>query len=279
MDPVRNTGIKNIFNIDDKYYAYVGYVKDDCALITIFEYPSGEKKIDFPCLPGELEKVDMNGSGGAFIRFNDKLLLTTGTPTSESRIIRELAQNNDSPYGKILEIFFNKENQIKYKIYSKGHRNPQGALSNYNNIFAVEHGPRGGDELNIIFRDKNYGWPLYSLGSHYNLEKITKETFDEKDDFVSPVFSFVPSIGISGVEKCPKMYAEYYKPLKCAAISSMRAMSIYLMLFDPSLKKIVNYEKLEFNSRIRKFEFDGDTLIAGTDFDGIIIGKLNRITE
>lgn len=83
--------------------------KKECALISIFDYENGEKLIDFPCLPGKLEELDLNGSGGAFINFDDLNLLTTGTPTKRTDVVRNLAQEDKSPYGKVLEINFDEK--------------------------------------------------------------------------------------------------------------------------------------------------------------------------
>ena len=74
MSDILNPGIKNVFKIKNKYFAYVAYRKKDCALISIFSYPEGENLINFPCLPGKLEQFDLNGSGGAFVNFNNQNL-------------------------------------------------------------------------------------------------------------------------------------------------------------------------------------------------------------
>ena len=59
----------------------------------------------------------------------------------------------------------------------------------------------------------------------------------------------------------------------------MRAKSIFLILLDKNLSKIMSYEQIELPSRIRKFKFNDNRLIAATDFEGIIIGQLNLWTE
>ena len=86
-----------------------------------------------------------------------------------------LAQDKNSNFGKILEvnkddlnnIILNNETNLKVKIHSMGHRNPQGITKINDNIFSVEHGPLGGDELNKIINGKNYGWPIVSYGTKY----------------------------------------------------------------------------------------------------------------
>jgi glucose/arabinose dehydrogenase len=85
------------------------------------------------------------------------------------------------------------------EIYSYGHRNPQGMTLNpeTGEIWASEHGPMGGDEVNIIKRGANYGWPVVSYGRKYSGEIISDSPV--REGMESPRFFWVPSIGISGV--------------------------------------------------------------------------------
>jgi glucose/arabinose dehydrogenase len=84
-------------------------------------------------------------------------------------------------------------------IYSYGHRNPQGMTiqPGTGKIWANEHGPRGGDEINIVEPGKNYGWPVISYGINYNGKPITNLT--AKEGMVQPVHYWIPSIGPSGM--------------------------------------------------------------------------------
>lgn len=87
----------------------------------------------------------------------------------------------------------------KKAIYSYGHRNPQGMIKNPETgaIWEHEHGPQGGDEINIIQKGKNYGWPVISYGINYNGTPFTDIT--EKEGMEQPVFYWVPSIAPSGM--------------------------------------------------------------------------------
>jgi aldose sugar dehydrogenase len=87
----------------------------------------------------------------------------------------------------------------KKAIYSYGHRNPQGMIKNPETgaIWEHEHGPQGGDEINIIQKGKNYGWPIISYGINYNGTPFTDIT--EKEGMEQPVFYWVPSIAPSGM--------------------------------------------------------------------------------
>jgi len=84
------------------------------------------------------------------------------------------------------------------EIWSYGHRNPQGAVvDGQGRLWVVEHGARGGDEVNRIRRGANYGWPVIAYGRHYSGEKIGEGT--GKPGMEQPVFYWDPSIAPSDV--------------------------------------------------------------------------------
>ena len=87
----------------------------------------------------------------------------------------------------------------KPEIYSYGHRNPQGMTVNpeTGDVWASEHGPMGGDEVNIIRRGANYGWPVVSYGRKYTGEVISEQPW--REGMEPPRFFWVPSIGISNI--------------------------------------------------------------------------------
>lgn len=84
-------------------------------------------------------------------------------------------------------------------IWTYGNRNPQGMIYDKanNRIWAVEHGPKGGDELNLIEKGKNYGWPVISYGINYDGSILTELT--EKEGMEQPVTYWVPSIATCGM--------------------------------------------------------------------------------
>lgn len=86
----------------------------------------------------------------------------------------------------------------KKAIYSYGHRNPQGMIKNpeTGEIWVHEHGPQGGDEINVIQKGKNFGWPVISYGINYDGTSFTDLT--TKDGMEQPLFYWVPSIAPSG---------------------------------------------------------------------------------
>ena len=99
--------------------------------------------------------------------------------------------------------------EAKTAIYSYGHRNPQGLAKHpeTGKIWEHEHGPRGGDEINIAQKGKNYGWPIITYGINYSGTKITDET--SRPGMEQPLYQWTPSIAPSGMtfvtsDKYPK---------------------------------------------------------------------------
>ncbi|MEM7242933.1 MAG: PQQ-dependent sugar dehydrogenase [Pseudomonadota bacterium] len=266
-------GIKSVFALGQREFAYVVFVRDGCATGAIIDLETFKEEIRFPCLPS-LDLIDLNSTGGAVLPLEtDQVLLTTGTPTSakEGDLIRNLAQDPTSPWGKVLRLSFEETGDLSYEIYASGIRNSQGILKIEDAIYAVEHGPRGGDEINRIRPNANYGWPKQSFGAHYHLDAIGKAAPDQS---TLPLYSFVPSIAPSYINTCPTLMVESYAPYRCLAISSFVGGSIYFVILTSDDRVVVS-ERLRFDHRIRKFNFDGNTLVAVTDFEGVILGELS----
>ncbi|NVD06443.1 PQQ-dependent sugar dehydrogenase [Vibrio sp. JPW-9-11-11] len=94
---------------------------------------------------------------------------------------------NDNPYID--------DDKVLSEIWSYGHRNPQGLFfdSQSKQLWSIEHGPRGGDEINLIAKGKNYGWPITSHGKEYWGPLDVGEA-EEKPGIESPIKVYVPSI-------------------------------------------------------------------------------------
>jgi glucose/arabinose dehydrogenase len=147
-----------------------------------------------------------NTNFGGRIAFDREglLYLTVGERQEQDR-----AQKADDHSGKVLRLrddgsvppdnpFVGKAGYLP-EIYSLGHRSPQGLALNpaTGAIWENEHGPLGGDELNIILPGKNYGWPLVTFGTDYDGKKISDATW--RADLEAPYVYWVPSIAISGL--------------------------------------------------------------------------------
>ncbi|PIB25965.1 hypothetical protein BFP76_13360 [Amylibacter kogurei] len=120
---------------------------------------------------------------------NGDLFLTIG-----DRGNGKLAQSLDHFNGKVVRISQNGT----AVIHSHGHRNPQGAaLDNTGNLWTVEHGAKGGDEINKPVAGKNYGWPIISYGRNYSGTKIGEG--QSKAGMEQPALYWDPSIAPSGM--------------------------------------------------------------------------------
>jgi glucose/arabinose dehydrogenase len=133
----------------------------------------------------------------------------------------DTAQDPKSPYGKIHRVkddgsapadnpFVKTPGAVK-TIWTSGHRNPQGIDVDPKTgaMWSAEHGPRGGDELNVIEKGKDYGWPAVTHGMNYDGTPMTKDSVTHKDGMVDPVLQWTPSIAVSGIafyrgDKFPK---------------------------------------------------------------------------
>ncbi len=146
-------------------------------------------------------------TGGRIEELNNYIFLTIGDYNNW-----KLPQNRKSVFGKTVKINFDNK---KYEILSIGHRNQQGLkiLTKKNQLISTEHGPKGGDEINLINLDisseQNFGWPLSSYGEHYDVVPINSYTkkfaplkkSHNKFGFTEPVFYFNEGIGISEIIK------------------------------------------------------------------------------
>src|ERR1700688_640674 len=96
--------------------------------------------------------------------------------------------------AKVVSVYaFTSPNLTPAETWTMGHRTPYGmAFSPTGELWEVEHGPRGGDELNLIQKGKNYGWPLVSFGQNYNGVPIPNP--DTRPDLAEPVIYWVPVI-------------------------------------------------------------------------------------
>ena len=122
---------------------------------------------------------------------------------------RDQAQNLANHLGKVIRIApdgsaptdnpFVGRKDARPEIWSYGHRNEQGLAINpaSGDLWEIEHGPQGGDEVNIIGRGKNYGWPVIGYGVNYGGGKLHDST--AKEGMEQPIKYWVPSIAPSGM--------------------------------------------------------------------------------
>jgi glucose/arabinose dehydrogenase len=143
--------------------------------------------------------------GGRMVFGSDGMLYTAIGERQE----QERAQNTMLHGGKVLRFdengkapsdnpFVGKAGYLP-EIYSVGHRSPQGLAFHptTGELWENEHGPLGGDEINIVRAGKNYGWPLVTFGKNYDGTAVSE--FSSRDGYEQPFMFWVPSIAISGL--------------------------------------------------------------------------------
>lgn len=129
--------------------------------------------------------------------------------TVGERFEMKFAQDLTRTWGKVVRITsdgaippdnpFVGRKGARAEIWSYGHRNPQAAAIHPSTglLWVIEHGPRGGDEVNLIERGANYGWPVIGYGIDYSGAKLHEAT--HKDGMKQPAYYWVPSIAPSGM--------------------------------------------------------------------------------
>ena len=277
--------LKDLLIFEGKIFvSYSEEIEEDCWNTSVLMANMNYKNINFEKLfsPNECVHSFKNRdrafhphpAGGRIVAVDsDHVVLTTGPYRS-----RFLAQDKKSVNGKLIKININNSN---YKIISMGHRNPQGLYYDRDNDFLLEteHGPQGGDEINLIELNDivddeipNYGWAIVSAGEHYggkiprNEEKYKKYPLyksHSKYGFIEPLKSFVPSIGISEITKV--------KNNKYVA-SSLKDKSLYF--FELKEKKIVSMERVEVFERVRDLRLKNNKLYLFLE-DTPSIGVIN----
>jgi hypothetical protein len=213
------------------------------------------------------DSYEFSDLGGGIYSDGVSLLLGVGKGVSQfTGDMADRVQNAETPFGKYIKIDLSQFNRInrpmqklKYTIFTTGHKNPQGLKLIYGGLFSIEHGPAGGDELNLLNQGKNYGWNKFS----YGFNDIENKLFDgHRFNYENPLFYFTPSIGASDLAECPFISGKssvYYSP--CMIISSLREQSLFFLKFDnshhrtriqPSSLHPISVEKIYVGERIRK---------------------------
>ncbi len=199
---------------------------------------------------------------------------------------RDLAQNLDMPNGKMYRIrddgtipidnpFYYTKGAIK-SIWSYGHRNPQGLAihPSTRQLWEAEHGPRGGDEVNIILRGHNYGWPVITYGKNYSGTIISKLTHHEGMD--QPVFHWTPSIAVCGIAFYEgSQFPEWKNNLLATSLKYERLHRVELDGMNMVKDEII----FEAKSRVRDVEVGPDGIIYVALEDPGRIVKLTRYSK
>ncbi len=196
---------------DENGWIYFTYSKGDeegTATTLTRARLDGTELTDVEELFASNERVPPGGHYGSRILFLDDgtLLMSIGDRGSEPA----RAQDTRDHSGSILRLNddgtvpndnpFVDEEDFAPEIFTFGHRNPQGLALHpeTGEIWSTEHGPRGGDELNLIRAGENYGWPVVSLGRNYGTQEPWGEA-RQMPGLTDPVWEFLPTLAPSGL--------------------------------------------------------------------------------
>lgn len=182
---------------------------------------------------GDVNPQDITRDGGKIYRLNDDGSIPKDNP------------------------FYN-EPKAKKAIYTYGNRNPQGMAKHpkTGKIWMHEHGPKGGDEINIVKKGANYGWKTVTYGVNYSGTKITDET--SRPNMEQPIYYWVPSIAPSGMafitgDKYPKWKGKLL-------VGSLKFAYVELLTLEG--EKVTNREKIAQDiGRVRNVKIGPDGLI------------------
>jgi hypothetical protein len=188
----------------------------------------------------------------------------------------KLAIQKTNLYGSVisLDLISSKTSKI-----SSGHRGPQGIEFDQEKriIYESEHGPRGGDELNIINKGKDYGWPFVSLGEAYYRDfKIPNPGFgkpvitNSHSGFTAPIFSWTPSVAPSQILLVRKNSIFYNQWSNSLLVTTLKDRSIRRLKLSDDGRRVLYDERIEIGHRIRDIESLSDGFLLSTD-DGYLI--------
>ncbi len=218
-----------------------------------------------PCLPfkEQCRPMGLHMAGGR-LAFSapSTLYLSSGNYEREGICADvEVVQDPDTDYGKIIAIDVATGEAAHYSI---GHRNPQGiALDATGDLWVAEHGARGGDELNRIVRDGNYGWPLETLGTSYDMSPFPSAiSYGRHDLFMGPALAWLPSTGPSSLALIEGFHPAWDGDL---LVGTLVDQKLYRIRVQDG--QVLYAEPIPFGSRVRYIHqhTDGTILVWGDD--------------
>jgi hypothetical protein len=208
---------------------------------------------------------------------NDALI---GLPSSLA-----LALNEHPIFGSILRIPMLKDDINEYSVIAKGLRSPQGLLyiskvDSSAELWISDHGPRGGDELNILKLENkivDFGWPKVSLGTYYmngpeSVSGSLPVKFGDHSGFQAPIFYWTPSIAPSQISQIPESFTEVSKQWgkQYLLLATLKDSSIHKLRIRND-RHVISDERVFLGERLRDMSSNSEVIVLGTDSGKIII--------
>jgi len=228
-------------------------------------YPEADQHMYVP-FAGEM-------SGGPIVEYDeDHLLVSVGSFHRDGLKYESLTMDTSSAFGKI--VLLNK-NTGEYSFYAMGLRNPQGLhIDEEGRIWATDHGPQGGDELNLIERGNNYGWPEVTYGTDYgNRPWPHAEEQGRHDSYDQPVYTWVSTIAPTNLIsiKEGERFPLWKGDLLIGSLNGLRrGQSLYRLRIQGD-NRIIYREQISFERRIRDITALPDGRIALIADEGLLI--------
>jgi hypothetical protein len=278
---LKNIDVTDILINEDRIYLAGSLkVNSKCKKFTVYESSLKKKILNFTIIFQDLNCYTSIQAGKIQYYKKDKSIFVSTAANIldyyyNSETSDDKPQSDESLMGKIIKI----NNDKSYEIYSKGHRNIIGLLAFDDIVLATENGPRGGDEINLIKKGKNYGWPIASYGEKYlefNKQELFYKKSHENYGYEEPIFSFIPSIGISEIIKIGNNFSKYWQD--SFLVASLNSNHIYRINFDKDYNKIKFIEKIFIGDRIRDMKYHQGTIFLSLENNnqvGILKMKTN----
>ena len=261
------------------YVSYDMYSeKEDCIFFVIYKMKVFDKAWTelYRTPPLDAPYYSMGNGGRMAVSDKKKRLYFTLGDYSLDRINNlpsDVApQNLKLPWGKVSYIDLNSG---KFHNFSLGHRNQQGLVILKNGtMIASEHGPQGGDELNVIEQGKNYGWPYRSFGTTYGSYGKYSDALKvpKSGIYQAPIFSFVPSISPTQLIQVNNFDVNWDGDI---LLGSLKAMSLFHIKIESD--RVIYSEQISIGQRIRDLKQYKNTFVILTDNSTILeISKSNK---
>ena len=213
-----------------------------------------------PCLPPDEHSGDRAG-GEILADGPDHLLVGLGDHSRE-----DLTDDPGSHLGKLVRVGIETG---EAETLAAGFRNPQGFVRDREgNLWQTEHGPQGGDELNLIEPGADYGWPSVSYGVEYDLVAVARanDSVGTHEGYVKPRFSWVPSIAVSAIIVNDARWFPLWKDdLLIASLTGANSSGLALFRVRRDGVNVRYVERIEVGYRIRDLTMMPDGRIALLD--------------
>ena len=199
-------------------------------------------------------------SGGGRLAYGgqEKLYLTIG---DHYVVTPKVSEDDKTTFGKIVEINLAAHT---WRLYTKGHRNQEGlTFLKSGELISTEHGPFGGDELNVITEGSDYGWPNVTLGTDYDIYDWPPgvSLVGSHAGYKAPLFAWVPSIAPTQVIEINNFDPRWDGNL---LVGTLKASSLYRLRLEAG--RVLYSERIWIGERIRDLAQTNDgTIVLWTD--------------